>query len=422
MAVGSDSPYSLSVQRALDWAGAVARVRERTPPSAEPPPVQPSDLFVGALLAHADADGEVRVLLDHFGLTARDVVGEAYARITPTTLAAALPHVSPGAQSPDGPGLSEILGMAARYSGGQAQLVHVLGGMLTAKTDLLTRLEEVFAGIGESRPAVATSYEEWLRSQPQSQGVAGKLLREWLLRRNPRTPVSVAGFATDDVTGLTLSQQDMVGISPESNALAYLVASRDLAPPLAIGLFGDWGSGKSFLMRDVRARVDRLVELCKEQQQHDAAVWKNIQHVDFNAWEYVQGDLWAALLEKVFRTLDTRVRAPSLVTERRAPIRLELERAAERELRRLGHHVHRRTRAGRPDGVGIETLTERERQVARLVVDRNTNPEIAAELFLSPKTVETHIRNMFRKLDVVSRVEIARAIERADREVRAPSQ
>jgi ATP/maltotriose-dependent transcriptional regulator MalT len=101
---------------------------------------------------------------------------------------------------------------------------------------------------------------------------------------------------------------------------------------------------------------------------------------------------------------------------------LRYRAAAERELRRLGHHVHRRTRAGKLNGVGIETLTERERQVARLVVDRKTNPEIAAELFLSPKTVETHIRNMFRKLDVVSRVEIARAIERADREVRAPSQ
>jgi DNA-binding CsgD family transcriptional regulator len=88
---------------------------------------------------------------------------------------------------------------------------------------------------------------------------------------------------------------------------------------------------------------------------------------------------------------------------------------AERELRRLGRRDHRRRGAARADGDGLAALTARELEVARLVVDRKTNPEIAAELFLSQKTVETHLRNAFRKLDVSSRVELARAVERADR-------
>jgi DNA-binding NarL/FixJ family response regulator len=88
---------------------------------------------------------------------------------------------------------------------------------------------------------------------------------------------------------------------------------------------------------------------------------------------------------------------------------------AERELGKLGHRVHRRTRSGKTDGTGLESLTERELQVARLVVDRNTNPEIAAELFLSPKTVQTHLSHIFRKMDVASRVALARAVEHADR-------
>jgi DNA-binding NarL/FixJ family response regulator len=128
------------------------------------------------------------------------------------------------------------------------------------------------------------------------------------------------------------------------------------------------------------------------------------------------------------RTLAGRALAQAGEPERAAA---ELERAAreldacgalryrdqaERELRRLGHRrLHRRTRAGRPDGAGVESLTERELQIARLVVDRKTNAQIAAELFLSPKTVETHIRNLFHKLDVSSRVEVARVVERAER-------
>lgn len=85
---------------------------------------------------------------------------------------------------------------------------------------------------------------------------------------------------------------------------------------------------------------------------------------------------------------------------------------AEHELRTLGQHIQRRTRPGRPGGGGVELLTQRELQVARLVVERKTNPEIAAELFLSQKTVESHLHNIFHKMDVASRVALAHEIKR----------
>jgi len=88
---------------------------------------------------------------------------------------------------------------------------------------------------------------------------------------------------------------------------------------------------------------------------------------------------------------------------------------AEQELRQLGQRVHRRTRPGKTGAEGLESLTERELQIARLVVDRQTNPEIAAELFLSKKTIESHLHNMFHKLGITSRVELARAVEQSDR-------
>jgi DNA-binding CsgD family transcriptional regulator len=80
---------------------------------------------------------------------------------------------------------------------------------------------------------------------------------------------------------------------------------------------------------------------------------------------------------------------------------------AAREVAALGEPVVQRLgrrAAADADGAG---LSRRELEVLRLVAVGRTNREIAAELFLSPRTVDMHVRNMLRKLDCRSRVEAA---------------
>jgi DNA-binding NarL/FixJ family response regulator len=57
--------------------------------------------------------------------------------------------------------------------------------------------------------------------------------------------------------------------------------------------------------------------------------------------------------------------------------------------------------------------------VAALVADGRSNPEIARELYITLNTVETHMRNIFAKLGVASRLELARAADRADPDTHA---
>ena len=60
---------------------------------------------------------------------------------------------------------------------------------------------------------------------------------------------------------------------------------------------------------------------------------------------------------------------------------------------------------------GVESLTPSERRVAALAAGGLANREIAQELFVTPKTVEVHLSNAYRKLGIRSRRELAGAVE-----------
>jgi DNA-binding NarL/FixJ family response regulator len=85
---------------------------------------------------------------------------------------------------------------------------------------------------------------------------------------------------------------------------------------------------------------------------------------------------------------------------------------AASELRALGKRVARPKRRRESIGEGIDSLSDREREVADLVAQGHTNKEIAAELYLSEKTVESHLSRIFGKLGASKRAQVAAAMER----------
>jgi hypothetical protein len=275
--------------------------------------VRSEELFLGLLLAHPDENGEVWRFLDHFGLTARDLLPDDYPVIDATALREAAAAAYGPAEDRWAPEVSSIVSNAALRAGGPAQVLHVMAVLLML-TPWPDRLQLGLNRYGiNARTLVDQLNNEALQTIGlRSSETAGAQLGGWLTERFPRRPTTMASFSND----VPDPGADFVGVSEEADAFAYLIASRTLVPPLAIGLFGDWGSGKSFLMAKIRQRVSQLTALAAGDPT-TTEIWTKVLPIEFNAWQYVETDLWAALLSRIFDELSPEARSKLTELSRR---------------------------------------------------------------------------------------------------------
>ncbi|WP_084799461.1 P-loop NTPase fold protein [Bradyrhizobium sp. Ai1a-2] len=92
---------------------------------------------------------------------------------------------------------------------------------------------------------------------------------------------------------------DLLGTRRDAAALADLLLLDDLAPPVAVGVFGAWGSGKSTLMRLIRREIEGRTAA----MERESAASKVVQ-INFDAWSYADAEnLWASLTAELFEQL-----------------------------------------------------------------------------------------------------------------------
>jgi len=139
------------------------------------------------------------------------------------------------------------------------------------------------------------------RSRPARALRAAKIGAEIVRFGAPAGPAvkgnPLAGVKSDSPAG-----RDLLNITPEVNALASVLAAKDTDLPLALGLFGEWGSGKSFFMKQLEARINAL-RAVGTKSNGESSYCSNIVQISFNAWSYIDTNLWASLASKIFDDL-----------------------------------------------------------------------------------------------------------------------
>ena len=311
---------SISSQRALLWASALAKLREggfvTNTSSIE---INAFDILIGMILEHPK-DAEPLILLQHFNLTPGQILPTDFPRLSKEIIERNLLSVTSESAMQLDPEAYNIVdaGINLGINSGSPQVVElraIFAAMLEITNPVTMALIPILDGLGTSLSEVSQTTREYVVKNDGKESY-----EEFLNKRHPFNPkpIDIPNYKADHGQQYKLGN-DLVGIRAEVDAFAYLLASRGLNPPLAVGLFGDWGSGKSFFMESVRNRIEQLIQdpKVKEKRQSEVPFWKRIIQIEFNAWHYMEGELWASLVDHIFNQLRMEGDTEDIIKKRR---------------------------------------------------------------------------------------------------------
>jgi formylglycine-generating enzyme required for sulfatase activity len=103
---------------------------------------------------------------------------------------------------------------------------------------------------------------------------------------------------THIISDLPVSETEAFNFDAYAKTIADVIASKENQTPLAVGIYGAWGTGKTSLMQTVR-------HVLQKEQYANAAHYRRCKTIWFQAWKYAKEDeILAALIETIFKAMD----------------------------------------------------------------------------------------------------------------------
>jgi hypothetical protein len=340
----------------------------------------PTATLLGALRLTDDyeratvADGIVELVHDRHArgerLTTREIVDAVVAALGGLTPSypTELPSDEALLASPLGSMLSLGESVRARVQvADRVHLRHLLAAVLTLPPPRFSErlFEELGASLPQLRAALRRAVADLVPEEPAD---------VWDAILSEPAPFDLAGGVSSDLVDPTKGipiEHDHLGVRDYVTMFATVIADRTTPMPLSIGLFGEWGSGKSYFMGLLREQVAALARSADERYHPE------IVQIGFNAWHYADSNLWASLGDEIFEQLA----GPGDSTDaRRARLREDLAGRLQRRQELEAATERAREETARLTGALDEALVEREQSGRVLVRAVLSTPSIQGGL------------------------------------------